>query len=54
MTRNGLQVTDEADRIMTVQEEQGETAILCAINGKIFSPILQVIVQGSGDRWSSG
>ncbi|XP_064636017.1 copper-transporting ATPase 1-like isoform X2 [Lineus longissimus] len=37
MTRNGLQVTEEANETMTLQEEQGETAILCSINGVVVA-----------------
>lgn len=33
MNRNGLQVTDEMDHIMTKHEDQGHTAVLCAIDG---------------------
>ena len=34
MTRNGLIVTDKMDETMTEHEHQGQTAILCAIDGK--------------------
>ena len=33
MHRNGLVVTEEMDVAMTDQENVGETAVLCAING---------------------
>ncbi len=33
MKRNGLEVTDEMNRVMTEQESQGQTAIMCAIDG---------------------
>lgn len=34
MRRNGINVPDVVDRIMIDQEEQGQTVVLCAINGK--------------------
>ncbi|XP_025084861.1 copper-transporting ATPase 1-like isoform X3 [Pomacea canaliculata] len=37
MHRNGLQVTDEMDHIMTKHEDQGHTAVLCAIDGVIMA-----------------
>lgn len=37
MTRNGLVVTDKMDETMTEHEHQGQTAILCAIDGQYHS-----------------
>lgn len=37
MTRNGLVVTDKMDETMTEHEHQGQTAILCAIDGQFHS-----------------
>lgn len=37
MTRNGLIVTDKMDETMTEHEHQGQTAILCAIDGQFHS-----------------
>lgn len=35
MNRNGLILLDEIDRKMVVEEEQGRSAVLCVINGKL-------------------
>lgn len=40
MTRNGLVVTDKMDETMTEHEHQGQTAILCAIDGQFHSHCL--------------
>ncbi|KAJ8976595.1 hypothetical protein NQ317_005785, partial [Molorchus minor] len=37
MNRNGFIVTSEIDRSMAVEEEQGRSAVLCAINGNIVA-----------------
>ncbi|KAL4229704.1 ATPase Cu transporting protein 7B [Mactra antiquata] len=37
MRRNGLEVTDQMDRTMSEHEEQGHTAVLCAIDGVIIA-----------------
>ena len=37
MAKNGLQVTDEMDKKMSENENEGQTAVLCAVNGN-FSP----------------
>ncbi|XP_018565984.1 copper-transporting ATPase 1 isoform X4 [Anoplophora glabripennis] len=37
MNRNGFIVTSEVDREMAAEEEQGRSAILCAINGNIVA-----------------
>lgn len=34
MHRNGLVVTEKMDRTMSEHEDQGHTAVLCAIDGK--------------------
>ena len=34
MHRNGLEVTLQMDKIMSEHERQGQTAILCAIDGR--------------------
>lgn len=34
MTRNGLEVSDEVSKAMEEHEVQGQTAVLCAIDGK--------------------
>ncbi|XP_044763137.1 copper-transporting ATPase 1 isoform X2 [Coccinella septempunctata] len=39
MNRNGLLVTDDMNRRMVDEEEQGRSAVLCALNGKIVSMI---------------
>jgi len=33
MTRNGLEVADEVNKAMEEHEVQGQTAVLCAIDG---------------------
>ena len=33
MKKNGLKITKEMDRTMSEHEHQGQTAVLCAING---------------------
>ena len=38
MHRNGLMVTEEMDKVMTEHEEQGHTAVLCAIDGTLQLP----------------
>ena len=35
MNRNGLEVTQQMDKTMSEHEHQGQTAILCAIDGKM-------------------
>ncbi|XP_045204361.2 LOW QUALITY PROTEIN: copper-transporting ATPase 1-like [Mercenaria mercenaria] len=37
MKRNGLHVTDEMDHTMSEHEDQGHTAVLCAIDGDIIA-----------------
>ncbi|CAH0548646.1 unnamed protein product [Brassicogethes aeneus] len=37
MNRNGFTVSDEVDRKMSAEEEQGTTAVICAINGEIVA-----------------
>ncbi|KAL3272236.1 hypothetical protein HHI36_022719 [Cryptolaemus montrouzieri] len=39
MSRNGLVVTEDMNRRMVEEEEQGRSAVLCALNGKIMSMI---------------
>ncbi|XP_045469108.1 copper-transporting ATPase 1 isoform X3 [Harmonia axyridis] len=39
MNRNGLLLTDDMNRRMVEEEEQGRSAVLCALNGKIVSMI---------------
>lgn len=39
MHRNGLMVTEEMDKVMTEHEEQGHTAVLCAIDGTLQLPL---------------
>ena len=34
MNRNGLEVTEHMDKTMTEHEKQGQTAVLCVIDGK--------------------
>lgn len=34
MRRNGINVPEAVDRIMIDQEDQGQTVVLCAINGE--------------------
>ena len=34
MKRNGLPVTEEINKVMEEQESKGETAVMCAIDGK--------------------
>ena len=36
MHRNGLLVTEEMDAAMTEHEDQGHTAVLCAIDGMYY------------------
>lgn len=36
MQRNGLIVTDLMDKTMSEHEDQGHTAVLCAIDGNLF------------------
>lgn len=36
MNRNGLLVTDDMNRRMEEEEEQGRSAVLCALNGERF------------------
>lgn len=36
MNRNGFIISAEIDRNMTIEEEQGRSAVLCAINGEWF------------------
>jgi len=38
MRRNGVAVPSEIDPRMTEEEEFGNTAVLCAINGRFFIP----------------
>lgn len=37
MNRNGMVVTDDMDAVMTEHEEQGHTAVLCAIDGTLVA-----------------
>jgi len=37
MNRNGLVVTDEMDAAMTDRETTGQTAVLCAIDGTLYT-----------------
>ncbi|XP_074651916.1 copper-transporting ATPase 1-like [Tubulanus polymorphus] len=37
MIRNGISVTEDMDRIMSDQEELGETAVLCAVHSNIVA-----------------
>lgn len=34
MKKNGLKITNEMDSKMSTHEHQGQTAVLCAINGE--------------------
>lgn len=36
MNRNGLAIREDIDRRMLGEEEQGRSAVLCAINGKVY------------------
>lgn len=36
MNRNGMTIREDIDRRMVAEEEQGRSAVLCAINGKIL------------------
>lgn len=44
MSRNGFFVTEEVDGKMMIEEEQGRSAVLCAINGRVilFRPPLNL------------
>ena len=39
MKRNGLDVTNEMNSILEEQEAQGQTAIMCAIDGRILRDV---------------
>lgn len=53
MNRNCLEVSDEINTRMEEHEDKGHTAILCAINGKIFlffwSPFSSKVVSSMAD-----
>ncbi|KAJ8928898.1 hypothetical protein NQ314_018469 [Rhamnusium bicolor] len=49
MHRNGFMVSNELDRNMAAEEEQGRSAVLCAINGKVFSMDMLLVKQALTD-----
>lgn len=47
MNRNGLSVRDDVDRRMVGEEEQGRSAILCAINGEFLNGLFRMVLSSS-------
>ena len=43
MKRNGMEVTDEINSTMEQHEVQGQTAVLCAINGELGGTKIQEV-----------
>ena len=50
MQRNGLDVTPDIHKAMEEQEVQGQTAVLCVIDGVYLSPITITAVSLCGGR----
>jgi len=44
MRKNGLSITPEMDMKMSKHENQGQTAVLCAINGRCSSCMVTLVI----------
>ena len=51
MHRNGLEVTMEMETVMSEHENQGQTAVLCSIDGKVIHYRKCEITYGSVPIW---